>query len=210
MASNRLSLLARSFSTSVTLKSKLVASPIGVYGIEGRYAHALYSAATKQNKLDAVEKELKDFQALLKTDVKLNEFVLNPTVRKFDKKDVLVNVMKKKNYSPLTTNLFVALADNGRFKILPALFATYAKIMSAHRGEVVCTVTTAKALEAAHLKDLKTALDSFVEKGQVIQLETKVDPSIIGGMVVNIGDKYIDMSMSTKIKTYTELIKQAA
>jgi len=201
--------LIRKFGTSAVVQGKLVAPPVYVFGIEGRYAHALYSAATKEKKLDVVEKDIKDIQGLVKTDVKLAEFMANPVIKRNVKKEVLTTALKKKNYSALTVNLFGALADNGRLNRLNSVIGSFEKIMSAHRGEVQCVVTTAKALDQPTLTDLKTALQGFLAKGEVLQLETKVDPSLIGGMVVNIGDKYVDMSMATKIKTYTNVIKQS-
>jgi F-type H+-transporting ATPase subunit O len=183
--------------------------PIHVFGIEGRYATALYSAATKEKKLDVVEKDIKDIQALVKKDVKLAEFMVNPVIKRNFKRDAIVAAFGKKNYSNITLNLFSALADNGRLNKLNAVIGAFDKIMSAHRGEVICSVTTAKPLDPLFLKDLKTTLEGFLKKGEVLQLESKVDPSLIGGMVVTIGDKYVDMSTATKIKTYTNLIKQA-
>jgi len=210
MATRRLGTsLVRKFSTSSNFHSKLVAPPVYVYGIEGRYAHALYSAATKDKKLDVVEKDIKDLQTVLKKDVKLAEFMANPTIKRNIKRDALVAAFTKKNYCTVTVNLFASLADNGRLNKMNGVFATFNKLMSAHRGEIICTVATAKPLDQAYLTELRTALEAFLKKGEVLQLETKVDPSLIGGMVVTIGDKYVDMSTATKIKTYTNLIKQA-
>jgi len=209
MATTRGFSLVRRFTTSAGVRSKLVTPPMYVFGVEGRYAHALYSAATKEKKLDVVEKDLKDIQALLKQDKKLAEFMANPTIKRNHKRDAIVQSFQKKNYSNVTVNLFAAMADNGRLNKLNGVFGTFDKMMSAHRGEVLCTVTTAKALDPAYLKDLTTALEAFLKKGEVLKLSTKVDPLLIGGMVVNIGDKYVDMSTATKIKTYTNLIKQA-
>jgi len=203
------STLVRQFSTASAVRSKLTVPPIYVFGVEGRYAHAIYSAATKEKKLEVVEKDLKDIQALLKTDVKLAQFMSNPSIKRNLKREVLIESFKKKNYSNITVNLFSAMADNGRLNKLNAIFGTFDKIMSAHRGEVICTVTTARPLDPTYLKDLTTVLQGFLKKGEVLQLSTKVDPTLIGGMVVNIGDKYVDMSTASKIKTYTNLIKQA-
>ncbi len=82
-------------------------------------------------------------------------------------------------------------------------------MMSAFRGEVTCEVTSAKALDAATLKEIEGALSGFLQKGQSLQLSAKVDPNIIGGLVVVIGDRYIDMSLATKINSYSALLKQA-
>jgi len=206
---NLLTTLIRPFSTSSGARAKLIQPPVHVFGVEGRYAHALYSAATKEKKLDIVEKDIKDLRATLKTDVRLAEFMANPTIKRNEKRETLAAAFKKKNYSNITVNLFASLADNGRLNKLNAVFGAFDKMMSAHRGEVICTVTTAKPLDQAYLKELTTALEAFLKQGEKLQLETKVDPSLIGGMVVNIGDKYVDMSTATKIKAYTNVIKQA-
>jgi F-type H+-transporting ATPase subunit O len=121
----------------------------------------------------------------------------------------LSKILQGQKYTSLTVNTFAALAENGRLNKVNGVLSSFSKIMSAHRGEVMCTVTSAKPLEQGHLKELKGALEAFLQKGETLQLETKVDPGLIGGMVVTIGDKYIDMSMATKIKTYTNLIRQA-
>ena len=58
-------------------------------------------------------------------------------------------------------------------------------------------------------KELEASLKAFLKKGESLQLTTKVDPAILGGMIVSIGDKYVDMSLSSKINKYTALLKQA-
>nr|AOR07094.1 mitochondrial ATP synthase subunit OSCP-like precursor [Mesenchytraeus solifugus] len=210
MASRRFgSSLIRQFSTTVAAQGKLISPPIHLFGIEGRYAHAIYSAASKEKKLDVVEKEIKEIKGILKTDVRLREFMANPVVKRSDKRDTLALTFKTKNYASVTVNLLAALAENGRLNMLNGVFNAFDKLMSAHRGEIICVVTTAKPLDQGHLKELTTALEAFLKKGEVLQLETKVDPSLIGGMIVNIGDRYVDMSTATKIKTYTNLIQEA-
>lgn len=64
-------------------------------------------------------------------------------------------------------------------------------------------------MDAADQQELKKTLQSFAKKGETIKIELKVDPTIIGGMVVSIGDRYVDMSVATKMKKYTEIIKNA-
>jgi len=65
-------------------------------------------------------------------------------------------------------------------------------------------------LDAAMAKEVEAALNSFLQKGEKSFVKYHVDPSIIGGMIVSIGDKYVDMSMSSKLNKYTEIIKSAA
>lgn len=76
-----------------------------MFGLEGRYASALYSAASKQKSLDKVEKELKTFQATVAKDPRLSEFILSPILKKELKVEALKSVAKKQNMSDLTSNL---------------------------------------------------------------------------------------------------------
>ncbi|KAL6444698.1 hypothetical protein ACFW04_002046 [Cataglyphis niger] len=202
-------IIIRTFSSS-TVAQQLVKPPIQVFGLEGRYAMALYSAASKQNVLDAVEKDLITFQGLLKTDTKLVDFVKNPSIKRRDKVEAFKAIGSKINLNPATANLLTLLAENGRLPKINQIINLYKIIMSANRGEVVCEVITAKPLDADTKGKLESALKGFLKKGQTILLTTKIDPTIIGGMVVSIGDKYVDMSVASKIKKYTDLIQATA
>ncbi|XP_072254360.1 ATP synthase subunit O, mitochondrial isoform X2 [Pyxicephalus adspersus] len=197
----------RSFSTSATRPvAKLVRPPIQVYGLEGRYATALYSAASKEKKLDQVEKELNRVSALIK-DPKLSSVITNPHVKRALKQKTITDLVTKEKFSPITANFVNLLAENGRLSNTSDVINSFTKIMSAHRGEVLCSVTTASPLDEASLTDLKSALNAFLSKGESLKLETKTDPTILGGMLVSIGDKYIDMSTRTKILKLTKIMK---
>nr|XP_061786204.1 ATP synthase subunit O, mitochondrial-like [Nerophis lumbriciformis] len=209
MAALMLGQQARQFSTSVVRPlTKLVKAPIQVYGVEGRYAVALFSAASKQKKLDQVEQELGKVHTLIK-DPKLSSVVMNPHVKRSIKQKTFTDALTKAKVSPITVNLINVLADNGRLTITGDVIAAFGKMMSAHRGEVICTVTTAQPLDQANLAELKVALNGFLQKGEMIKLETKSDASILGGMIVSIGDRYADMSTKTKIQKLTKLMKES-
>jgi F-type H+-transporting ATPase subunit O len=136
----------------------MVKPPIQVFGIEGRYATALYSAASKSKALDAVEKDLTNFQGSLKKDEKLRDFVLNPTIKRSLKATILKEASTKVNYNPATGFLLEVLAENGRLNKLDNVINAFKLMMSANRGEVVCEVTTAKPLEASQRKELEAQL----------------------------------------------------
>ncbi|KAJ9581081.1 hypothetical protein L9F63_023738 [Diploptera punctata] len=208
MSAGRICVAVRAFS-STAVPQQMVKPPIQVFGLEGRYASALYSAASKQNQLEAVEKELVKFKGTLKSDVKLLEFIENPTLKRGLKVDGMKQVSAKLSFSPPTANLLALLAENGRLKNLHNIISTFQTIMAAHRGEVPCEVITAKPLDAAMKTELESALKSFLKGNQKLLLTATVDPDIIGGMIVSIGDKYVDMSIASKIKKYTEIITAA-
>lgn len=202
----RLSILARNFSSS-SATGQLVKTPIQVFGIDGRYASALFSAASKQSSLDAVEKDLVKVQGLMKSDKKLIDYLKDPSIKRKVKSDGFKAVGTKLNFNASTTNLLQLLAENGRLGMLNQIINTFKQIMAANRGEVVCEVTTAKALDAESKAKLESTLKLFLKKGQTILLTAKVDPALIGGMIVSIGDKYVDMSIASKIKKYSDIIK---
>ncbi|XP_036983108.1 ATP synthase subunit O, mitochondrial [Artibeus jamaicensis] len=203
-----LSRQVRCFSTSVARPfAKLVRPPVQVYGVEGRYATALYSAASKQNKLEQVEKELLRVAQILK-DPKMASSIMNPYVKRAVKVKSLNDMTAKEKFSPLTSNLINLLAENGRLTSTPAVVSAFSTMMSVHRGEVPCTVTTASPLDEATLSELKTVLNSFLSKNQILKLEVKTDPSIMGGMIVRIGEKYVDMSAKTKIQKLSKALRE--
>ncbi|KYM96407.1 ATP synthase subunit O, mitochondrial, partial [Cyphomyrmex costatus] len=198
----------RTFSTS-TVAQQLVKPPIQVFGLEGRYATALFSAATKQKALDTVEKDLVSFQDLLKKDATLIDFIKNPSIKRKNKVEAFKAIGSKSGMNPNTENLLTLLAENGRLTKLNAIINLYKLLMAANRGEVVCEVITASPLDADMKAKLESTLKRLLKKGQTSLLTTTVDPSIIGGMIISVGDKYIDMSIASKIKMYTDLIETA-
>ena len=93
--------------------------------------------------------------------------------------------MKKQGLTDLTVNTLSAMAENGRLPKVGAVLRTFQTLMSAHRGEVACTVTTAKELDSATMTELKSTLSGFLKKGQTLHLEAKVCP------ISTIGDKQL-------------------
>lgn len=147
---------ARAMSTGPS--AGFIRAPIQIFGLEGRYAHALYSAATKLKQLDAVEKELVQVQAAIKKNPHLRDVITSPIVSRATLSTSLREFSKQANVSSATSNLLVLLADNGRLKKIDNVINAFKTIMAAHRGEVVCEVTSARPLEAAQRKQLEEVL----------------------------------------------------
>ncbi|KAF8365624.1 atp-3 [Pristionchus pacificus] len=207
MASN---VLRRSFSTSnVSLASQLIKTPVQVHGIEGRYAAALYSAAHKSNNLETVDKDLKTVREILKENPKFRDFVLDPTLKATKKKATVTAIAQKLSLSKESANFLGLLADNGRLNKLDAVISSFESVMRAHRGELFVQVTSAEALSKSHEGALNDALSKLVKKGQKVTITYNVKPSIVGGLIVNIGDKYVDLSIASRIKKYKEVLNSA-
>lgn len=148
-----------------------VKPPIQLFGLEGRYATALYTAATKMNQLETVEKELVQVQNAIKAKPKLREVIISPIINRTLLQITLKDVGTRAKMAPATTNLLMLLAENGRLTKIDGVINAFKQLMSAHRGEIVCEVTTARPLSDAQRKDLQGSLgvsDKFTF--QLIQL----------------------------------------
>lgn len=195
--------VVRQFSTSV---SSLVNPPIAFFGTTGKYTNALYSAAFKNKKLDAVENDLKKVSLAVQQDKKFKEFLLNPLINANEKKSILSKVLNEKfKATDLTVNAINLMAENGRLNLLPQISKDFQKIMANLRNEVNCTVYTAHPVDEQTKKSIEDALRGFTSKKLLI--ESKVDPTIVGGLVVDFGDSYIDMSIRSRLKSYTDELR---
>ncbi|KAG0740202.1 hypothetical protein G6F57_000185 [Rhizopus arrhizus] len=195
--------LARGYAAPTSVKA-----PITLFGLEGRYATALYTAAARQNSLDAVEKDLSAFAQAIKKDEAFKSFLENPTVPRATKLSGLNGVVKKSN--ELTTNLLDVLAENGRLSTLDKVIGAYGELMSAHRNELPLVVTSAKPLEKAALNKIVESLQkSKLADGKKLLVSNKVKPDILGGVLVEIGDKSIDLTVSSKLAKLNKLVTES-
>ncbi|KAI8347790.1 OSCP/delta subunit of ATPase, partial [Mortierella sp. GBAus27b] len=182
--------------------------PLVLHGIDGRYATALYSAAAKKQALDTVENDLKQVRRVVEKDNKLREFLENPTINRIEKKSGVQKLLSAGKYSDLTKNFFDTLAENGRLNDTVKIIDSYGSLMSAHRGEVQVTITSAKELDIKDVNKVKgfLAKSAFVSAKQTLIVSNKVNPAILGGLVVEFGDKTIDLSVSSKVNKLNQLL----
>jgi F-type H+-transporting ATPase subunit O len=115
-----------------------------LHGIDGRYATALFSAASKQKVLEKVESDLSNLKALLESDKKVGWFLDTPTIDRQKKSSVVKILLEKGKYGPITANLLEVLAENGRLNQTEKIITAYQQLMVAIRGEVSVVVTSAQ------------------------------------------------------------------
>ncbi|KAJ1563705.1 ATP synthase F0 subcomplex subunit OSCP atp5 [Nowakowskiella sp. JEL0078] len=187
--------------------------PLTLHGIDGRYATALFTAAAKNNTLDLVETELNQFKSLFAREAGIKRFLETPILDRKLKiegiKIILADGSAK--YSQITSNLFAVLAENGRLDQTSKIIDAYLSLMTAHRGEVNVTVTSAKQLDTTILNKLKATLQksSLIESTQKALITNKVDPSILSGIIIEVGGQTIDFSVSSRINKMNRLLTQA-
>jgi len=197
----------RGLSTSAALKDELVKPPIQLFGIDGRYAHALFSATMKSKALPAVDKDLIRIKEFLATDDVFNGFLNTPILSRKDKTAAVTDLMTKLNMSPVTVNFFGAMAENNRLSMTGEIVSAFDTLISAHRNEVKCVVTSAEALDKQTIANLTKSLKGFTAEGQSIKVTTKVDESILGGLIVEVGDKYVDMSVKSRVSKMMQALQ---
>ncbi|KAL7558887.1 hypothetical protein ACA910_019423 [Epithemia clementina (nom. ined.)] len=169
---------------------------IQLHGLHARYATATYMAASKVGKLDKVEADLNGLLEASKQSKQFGAFLANPMISR-DAKTACVQGMDK--LSDITRNLLVTMAGNARLSELPKVASSFSKLMKAKRGEVDAKIISAEKLSPAELKEVKAAMQQQVPKGKSVTIEAVVDPSIIGGLQVQIGDQFLDLSAKTRI-----------
>lgn len=200
---------ARSFASAKAEAEQHVEVPLPMYGVAGKYASALYVTAVRNNVLDPVETEIAQVLGAAEQNPVFGDFLRDPSVSKTVRMQAVEELFKDTKFSHVTKNFLAVLAENGRLAQLQRISGCYTELLHAHRGEVQALVTAALELTPAELEDIKGSLKGYLKPGQSLKVEQKVDRSIIGGIVVDIQDKHIDLSIDTKIKQMEKLLAEA-
>jgi len=185
-----------------------VQPPLTLHGLDGKYATALFTAAAKKNALTTVEAELKQVQNIVNKDKSVQNFLQNPSLGRDAKQAGINTLLKNIKHSDITKNFFKTLAENGRLAETQKVINGYFELIQAHNGEIPVVITSSKELDSASLTKLKDILhkSSIASKNQKLSISNKVNPSILGGLIVEYGDKTIDLSAAAKIAKYNKLI----
>ncbi|RQM05343.1 hypothetical protein DH86_00001888 [Scytalidium sp. 3C] len=200
----------RSYATPAAQDSK---PPVALYGLDGTYASALYTAAVKTSSLDTTAKALATLNDVYNKDPKLAEILLAPTLTEQDKESI-ISVLEKHvgaEKNETVKNFLQTLADYNRLGLLKGVCEKFEELMSAAKGEVEMTVVSASPLDSKTLSRLESAVSKsqYVSQGQKLKVTNKVNSDILGGLVVEIGDRTIDLSVSARIAKMNKLLTDA-
>jgi F-type H+-transporting ATPase subunit O len=172
--------------------------PLDLYGLTARYANATYVAASKASSLDAVEAELLAIKRASESSAEFRLFLENPLVGR-DVKARRVEELLRGKTTGVTLNLMTVLAGNARLGSVGGIADDYVRLMKARRGEVEATITSAEPLTKAQGAAVSEAMSAQFPKGAKVVLKTNVDPAILGGLQIQIGDKFLDLSVASRI-----------
>ena len=174
----------------------------------GRYASALFELALEEKALDSVKADLEKFDALLAESPDLERLVRSPVFSADDKLKALSAILDKAGIKALAANFLRVLTTNRRLFAVRDVVRGYRALVARHRGEVTAQVTVAEKLSDKNLAALKDALKSKTA-GKDIDLDVKIDPSIIGGLIVKVGSQMVDSSLRTKLNSIKLAMKEA-
>jgi F-type H+-transporting ATPase subunit delta len=179
-----------------------------ISGMAGRYATALFELALENKAVDAVKKDLDQFDALIAGSADLSRLVRSPVFDADEQLKALSAVLAKAGIGGLAANFLRVITTNRRLFAVRNMIRGYRALVARHKGEVMAHVTVAEKLSDTHLDALKSALKS-VTSGKDIDLDVKIDPAIIGGLIVKVGSRMVDSSLRTKLNSIKLAMKEA-
>lgn len=174
----------------------------------GRYASALFELAKEQDATAQVEADLTAFESLLRESEDLRRLVASPVFAAEDQARAVAAILDKAGISGLTANFFQVIAGNRRLFAVPEMITVFKALAADSRGEVVAEVTTAQTLSEQQVAQLTETLTTSV--GKNVKLDARVDPAILGGLIIRIGSRMIDSSLRTKLTAIRVGLKAAS
>ena len=173
----------------------------------GRYATALFELAHDTNAVDAVKTDLERFDALIAESADFARLVRSPVFSADQQLHALSAVLERTGISGLAAKFLKLVTTNRRLFAAADMVRGYRELVAKHKGEATAEVTVAEKLKDEHVEALRAALKSV--SGKDVDLDIKVDPAIIGGLVVKLGSRMVDSSLRTKLNSIRHAMKEA-
>jgi F-type H+-transporting ATPase subunit delta len=176
-------------------------------GVAGRYATALFDLAREANAVDAVKTDLERFDALLAESADLTRLVRSAVFSADEQLAALSAVLDRAGIGGLAAQFLKLVTANRRLFAVGDMVRAYRELVARHKGEAKAEVTVAEQLKDEHIDALRAALRAV--SGTAVDLDIKIDPAIIGGLVVKLGSRMIDSSLRTKLNAIKHAMKEA-
>jgi F-type H+-transporting ATPase subunit delta len=177
-----------------------------VSGVAGRYATALFELALEQKQIDAVKADLDRFSQMVDENPELARLVRSPVFTADEQTKALTAVLSNAGIGGLAAKFLLLVASNRRLFAVGQITKAFRTLVARHKGEASAEVTVAEKLDDKHLSALKGALKTIT--GKDVALDVKIDPSIIGGLIVKLGSRMVDTSLKTKLNAIKHAMKE--
>ena len=175
--------------------------------IADRYASALYDLASEKKVVDSVLENLKNLKKIINNNKELSLLVKSPLISSNDKLEILLKLTSSLNLSELSITFLKVISSNKRFSGLTSMISQFININAIKRGSILADVTSADELSEEQKVNVKDQLRTIL--GDKLLLNFKVDKKILGGLIIKVGSKMIDTSISNKINKLEIAMKGA-
>mgnify|MGYP001205867240 FL=1 len=162
------------------------------------YAIALYELSKESSELDRVEDGMKSLKKLLDESSDFKEMVLNPTLTKEDKKNVIFAIADKNNFSQILKKFLGLIAIKNRLFFLSKIITSFLDLVSENKGELKAKLVSSKKLSIEEQKKIQNELSKDFKTP--LKIDYKHDPDLIAGLIIQVGSVMVDTSVKTKLK----------
>lgn len=189
------------------MADKKASEGVGVSGVAGRYASALFDLAREEGQIDSVSRDLDKFAGLLEESADLRRLIKSPIVSAEEQDKAIDSVLSKAGIGGFAGNLIRLAAANRRLFVVPQMIRAYRSLVAEHKGIVSAEVRLAETPSTEQLDNIKATIREMA--GSDVDLDVKIDPALIGGLVVKIGSRMVDASLKTKLNSIRIAMKEA-
>ncbi len=162
------------------------------------YSIALYELAKENSEIDRIENEMKSLNKLLYENNEFREMILNPTVMKEDKKNVIFEIANRNNFSEILKKFLGFVAIKNRLFFLSKIIESFLNLVSNNKGELKAKLISSKQLSKEEQKKIQSELSKDFKSS--LNIDYKYDPDLIAGIIIQVGSVMVDTSIKTKLK----------
>ena len=175
--------------------------------VAGRYAAALFELADSEGALERVERDLGLISRMIEASADLQRLVRSPAFSADEQSKALAALLARAGISGLTANFAGVVIRNRRLFALQDMIQAFGALLADRRGEITADVVSARPLDEAQVASLKTTLNSST--GRDVRIDMRVDPTLLGGLTVQVGSRMIDSSIRTKLNSLKLAMREA-
>lgn len=185
----------------------MAAEVTGVAGLAQRYATALFELARDSGTLDRVADDLARLHGMIAESADLRRMIRSPVLSRAAQTRAIEAILERAEVDPLVRRFVGVVTANRRLFVLEAIIAAFRDALARHRGEITAVVSSAQPLSDAQ----KSALDSALRRavGSKVSIETRLEPELLGGLVVKVGSRMFDSSLRSKLQRLQLAMKGA-
>lgn len=184
-------------------------STSAISGVAGRYASALFELADNAKSLDQVAQDLTSFRTMANESPDLSRLLASPVIGRDAQSKALLAILDAAGIKGLTRSFVGTVAANGRARELIAMATAFLAELASRRGETTASVTSAVPLSPQQLEQLSNTLRSVLG-GAKVSIDARVEPEILGGLVVKVGSRLFDSSIRSKLQRLQLAMKGVA